>query len=286
VRVSADASFSLDSFHLDGPNGRLYALLLSPPPGVATELSVLVCPPFAEEQNRTRRAVQLAARRIARHGCRVLLLDLHGTGDSEGEFGQARWEGWRADLEAGAAWLRARGSARLAVWGIRLGAALALELASSRACEHILLWQPVTKGALYLNQFLRLRVAADMLAADGVSSVDALRAELAAGRSVEIAGYEIAPALADAIAAVDLDAYAGRRMPPIDWLEAVAAPDRPLSPASRSLIERWQQSGLEVHARAAVAQPFWGTPEIVVPESFLDASDEIARDWTREAVTA
>jgi len=84
VRVSDDAPLSLDSFHLDGPNGRLYALALSPPRGVATELSVLVCPPFAEEQNRTRRAVQLAARRMVRHGCSVLLLDLHGTGDSAG----------------------------------------------------------------------------------------------------------------------------------------------------------------------------------------------------------
>jgi exosortase A-associated hydrolase 2 len=286
MRVSADAPLSLDSFHLEGPAGRLYALSLSPPRGLATELAVLVCPPFAEEQNRTRRAVQLAARRMARHGCSVLLLDLYGTGDSEGAFGRARWEGWRADLEAAAAWLRTHRSQRLAVWGVRLGAGLALELASTGTCEHVLLWQPVTKGALYLNQFLRLRVAADMLAAEGGTNVDALRAELAAGRPLEISGYEIAPALADAIAGVDLDGYAGRTLPAIDWVEAVASPERPLSPASRALIDRWARSGLDVRARAAVAQPFWGTPEIVVPESFLDATDEIAREWTRTAVTA
>ena len=284
--MSDDAPLSLDSFHLDGPNGRLYALALSPPRGVATELSVLVCPPFAEEQNRTRRAVQLAARRMVRHGCSVLLLDLHGTGDSAGDFAHARWDRWRADLEAGAAWLRAHRSSRVAVWGIRLGAALALELASSGTWDHVLLWQPVMKGALYLNQFLRLRVAADMLAADGASSVDVLRAELAAGRPVEIAGYEVAPALADAIATVDLDSCAGRTLPAVDWVEAVVAPERPLGAASRALIERWRESGLQVRERTAVAQPFWATPEIVVPESFLDATGEIVREWMRAPVTA
>jgi len=278
--VSAGGAVSLEPFFLDGSQGRLFALEVAPESREA-ELGVLLCPPFAEELNRTRRAVQLAARRMAGAGCRVLILDLHGTGDSAGELVQASWEGWRRDLEAGAAWLSARGSSRLALWGVRLGAAHALELAAARPCEHLLLWQPVASGALFLNQFLRLRVAADMLAADGASSVDALRAELASGASVEIAGYVITPALANAIAAVDLAHFADAPLPTVDWIEAVAAADRPMSVASRGLIERWQAAGRRVQARTAVAQPFWGTTEIVVPDAFLDETERIVRGWTR-----
>jgi exosortase A-associated hydrolase 2 len=279
VRVSAGAAVSLAPFFLDGSNGRLFALEIAPEHG-DVDLGILFCAPFAEELNRTRRAVQLAARRMAARGCSVLLLDLCGTGDSDGELAEASWKGWRADLEAGAAWLSARRSSRLALWGVRLGAALALEIAAARPCEHLLLWQPVANGALFLNQFLRLRVAADMLAADGVSSVEALRAELATGASVEIAGYAVTPAMADAIDAVDLGRFASAQLPAIDWIESVAAAQRPLSVASRNLIERWRSAEQEVRTHALVAPPFWGTPEIVVPSSFLDETDAIVRGWT------
>jgi exosortase A-associated hydrolase 2 len=279
VRVSAGVAVAINPFFLDGTQGRLFALEVAPERGLA-DLGVLFCAPFAEELNRTRRAVQLAARRMAALGCRVLLLDLYGTGDSDGEFAEASWQGWRADLEAGIARLSRSGSSRLALWGVRLGAAMALEVAASRPLEHVLLWQPVANGALFLNQFLRLRIAADMLAADGASSVDALRAEFAAGASVEIAGYTISPDIARALDAVDLARFAGARLPIVDWLEGVAAPDRPMSVASRTLIERWQGAGVQVRTHVRVAQPFWGTPEIVVPDGFIDESERIVREWT------
>ena len=278
--MSTAVAVSLSPFFLDGSNGRLFALEVAPERG-DVELGILLCPPFAEELNRTRRAVQLAARRMAAQGCSVLLLDLYGTGDSEGELAQASWAGWRADLEAGAEWLSARRASRLALWGVRLGAGLALEIAATRSCEHLLLWQPVANGALFLNQFLRLRVAADMLAADGVSSVEALRAELTSGASVEIAGYAITPAMAAAIDTVDLGRFANAQLPAVDWIESVAAAERPLSVASRNLIDRWQGAGQQVQPHAAVAQQFWGTPEIVVPQSFLDETEAIVRGWSR-----
>lgn len=284
--MSAASAVAIEPFFLNGARGRLFALEVAPAHGHAVEFGVLLCAPFAEELNRTRRAVQLAARRIASCGASVLLLDLYGTGDSEGEFDQARWEIWREDLVRAAQWLRARSAARVALWGVRLGAGLALELARDEPCEELLLWQPVTKGALFLRQFLRLRVAADMLADDPASSVEALRARLAAGAGVEIAGYELAPELARAIDAFDLERLAGPHLPPVHWLEAVAEPERPLAAASRALIERWQSSGVEVRARTAVAQPFWGTPEIVVPAGFLDATEQIARGWVRMAASA
>ena len=216
----------------------------------------------------------------------MLLLDLYGTGDSEGELVDARWDGWLADLRAAQAWLRAQRCERVGLWGVRLGAALALDVAAGGACDQLLLWQPVAQGSVFLNQFLRLRVAADMLATEAASSVGALRAELTAGATVEIAGYEITPALAQAIDAVDLARYADAHLPAIDWVEAVAAPERPLSVASRALVERWEREGITVRAHPVVAQPFWGTAEVVVPESFLDATDRIAATWKSVATPA
>jgi exosortase A-associated hydrolase 2 len=281
VRVSAHAAPVIDAYFLDGSRGRLATVEIAPARGARSHTVVLCCPPFAEEMNRTRRAVQLAARRMTAHGCTVLLADPYGTGDSEGDFGAATWEGWRDDLQAVAAWARAQRASRVALWGVRLGAVLALELAPALSCEHLLLWQPVAKGAVFLNQFLRLRVAADMLAADGASSVEALRAELAGGGSVEIAGYTLSPALARAVDGAELEALAGRATPPIDWLEAVANAERPLAPASRALLERWQAAGVRVQPHAAVALPFWSTAEIVVPESFLEHSERIVQAWVQ-----
>jgi exosortase A-associated hydrolase 2 len=278
--VSGAAEVALEPAFFDGPRGRLFALEIAPR-GRDAGLGVLLCPPFAEELNRTRRAAQVAARVMARHGCRVLLLDPAGTGDSDGDFADGTWDGWIADLSAGADRLRARGAGRLCLWGVRLGAALAVEVAARQACTHALLWQPVVKGAAFLTQFLRLRVAAEMLAAEGGATVEALRAELAAGGTVEVAGYAVGPALARAIDAVDLgDAAAAAALGDVDWMEAVAEAGRPLSVASRGVVERWQAGGVAVRTHAAVAQPFWGTPEIVVPAELVRATERAAAAWT------
>src|SRR3546814_1526626 len=60
------------------------------------------------EMNRSRRMAALQARALAALGIDVLLLDLFGTGDSAGDFRDARWEIWREDAMAAVAWLGAR----------------------------------------------------------------------------------------------------------------------------------------------------------------------------------
>ena len=108
-----------------------------------------------------------------------------------------------------------------------------------------------------------------------------MRAELASGASVEIAGYAITPALANAIAAVDLARFADAPWPTIDWTKrsgigssAVRGQASTAARASADLCRR-------VQARTAVAQQFWGTTEIVVPDAFLDQTERIVRGWTR-----
>ena len=52
--------------------------------------------PFAEEMNKSRRMAALQSRALASAGFAVRQLDLLGSGDSEGDFGDASWDLWVA----------------------------------------------------------------------------------------------------------------------------------------------------------------------------------------------
>lgn len=259
-----------EPFFLDTPAGRRFCLY-QPARGDCRAALVYV-PPFAEEMNRARRMAAASARAMAAQGVAVLLLDLHGCGDSAGEFADASWDGWLDDIAAARAWLEARTGRCTGLWGLRLGGLLAAVAASRAATppQRLLLWQPVMAGLPHLNQFLRLRLAADMLQAGEHEGMDALRERLAQGETVEIAGYELGAGLARDMAAAD----AGMLTPPcrVDWFELAAAPDRPLPPAASRLATAWRTRGARVHLRMAEGPPFWATPEVAEAPALLKAS--------------
>jgi exosortase A-associated hydrolase 2 len=241
--------------------------------------AVLYVPPFAEELNRTRRMAALGARRLAAHGVGVLQIDLLGTGDSAGDFADARWDLWKQDLDTGAAWLRARVDAPLTLWGLRLGALLALDFALDHArttdvpLAPMLLWQPVAAGSTYLTQFLRLRTANAMLGEDAAaqSGTKALRAALQAGETLEIAGYDLTPALALAIDALPApDAM----IPPVPahWFEVLGAPGQAPGPAAARVKAAWEARGTQLHVHTVTGAPFWATTAISTCPALLDAT--------------
>lgn len=215
--------------------------------------------PFGEEMNKSRRMAALQARALAADGFAVLQIDLHGCGDSDGEFADARWEHWLADIGAACAWLRERSGRPVGLWGLRLGALLALDYAgrAGEAPAQLLLWQPVLQGSTFMTQFLRLRVASAMLD-DGAApegGTKALRATLAAGHRLEVAGYDLAPEL---LAEIDARDAATMQPPcPVHWIEIVAAPERPAPPAAVRVAGAW---GTAVHT--AAGPQFWTTQEI------------------------
>lgn len=183
-----------EGFFLDGR----FCLLHRPP--AAARAAVLYLHPFAEEMNRARRIAALHARELAAAGYLVLQLDLHGCGDSHGDFAEASWEGWLADADAGARYLRMQTDAPLCLWGLRSGALLASAVAHRLdAAVSLLLWQPPVSGRQLLQQFLRLEVAAAMLAG-GKTTTEALLARLSQGETLEIAGYGLSPQLAAGLA--------------------------------------------------------------------------------------
>ena len=261
-------------FFLDGAVGQRFCLYH--PPAGACRGAVLYVHPFGEEMNKARRMAALQARALAALGYGVLLLDLHGCGDSSGDFGEARWDAWRQDVALGCDWLRKETGAPVSLWGLRLGALLALDharTAPADALERVVLWQPVPSGALYLTQFLRLRVAGEMLGEGKEKSggTDALRAALRAGETLEIAGYDLAPDLAAALETLDASALAVTGCP-VHWLEIVAAAERPLPPAAARVTRAWEQAGADVRVQTVAGQAFWATQEITECQALLDAT--------------
>lgn len=255
--------FSITADFLEVQGRRLFYVLLTPTREQARS-SVLYLPPFAEEMHLSRRSVSVQARALAAQGYCVMLLDPTGCGDAAGEFSDASWDNWLADVHGAADHLSSISyAAPLMLWGLRLGALLAVQATAQRNdVSRLLLWQPVLNGEQQVDQFLRLQVASDALA--GTDSFDraALWGQLRDGHNLEIAGYELTPELAlpmsnVRLATLEIDC-------PVDWLDVAALAGDGLSVAGQRVVERWREQGVEVHAQRVKGQPFWRN---------LDASD-------------
>ncbi|SFB74646.1 hydrolase 2, exosortase A system-associated [Massilia yuzhufengensis] len=268
---------SAEPFFLDAEPGQRFCLFH--PPAGACRGALLYVHPFGDEMNKARRMAALTARALAARGYGVLQLDLYGCGDSSGDFADARWETWLADLEAASAWLHARLEVPVGLWGLRLGGLLALEFAqrSARAVPDIVLWQPVQQGGAFLKQFLRLLSVNEMLAqpeADpnkAASNTGMLRTTLLGGQALEVAGYELAPQLAAAIDSLD----AARLAPAasrVHWFEMISAPDRPLAPALARLADKWRTQGCDLRLQQVTGPAFWATQEISESDALTDAT--------------
>ena len=218
--------------------------------------------PFGEEMNKSRRTAALAARSFAADGWAILQIDMRGCGDSIGEFIDATWESWLNDANLGINWLRERYGRIDIVWGLRLGALLACDVASRIDRCDLLLWQPVLSGNQHLTQFLRLKAAAEMLNPDGArGGTKALRDALNQGRHVEIAGYQLAPALA-----LPMD-EARLRLPPsyrgrVFWFEVSPDDASTLAPSSVQFIETARAAGVSIESQCVQGPPFWQSVEV------------------------
>ena len=257
-----------------------FCLLYHPPADAPSRGGMLFVHPFAEEMNRCRRMAALQARAFAEAGWTVLQIDLHGCGDSAGDFSEATWARWRDDVIESAAWLRQRCADRVGLWGLRAGALLACEAATHvDDVLQLVLWQPVLSGKQYLQQFLRLKAAAEMMASPGAGRTGprALRERLARGETVEIAGYSVGPDLASGLEAAVL--APPRNASRVAWLEVAATADAELTPAARSRIDQWRAAGHDVDARVVEGPLFWQTLNIAEAPRLIEATMSAVASW-------
>ena len=223
--------------------------------------------PFGEEMNKSRRMAALQARAFTGIGFGVLQIDLFGCGDSCGDFREARWNIWMQDLAIAATWIENLVAPPVCLWGLRLGALLALDFSrsSEKKIDQIILWQPVISGESFLTQFLRLRLANEMFAAganaEKMTGTDMMRASLREGNFLEVAGYELAPDLAAALDNLRATELAITKTP-VHWFEIVPEPGRSMPPSGAKVVGIWQRNEVNLTVQLVPCLPFWATQEI------------------------
>jgi exosortase A-associated hydrolase 2 len=261
---------SISADFLEHSGRKLFSVLLRPPAGDPRG-SILFLPPFTEEMHRSRHIVAAQARELAGAGYNVLLLDLYGCGDSGGDFADASWKTWLEDAAFGVDTLKGLGEAPVFLWGLRMGALLACQLARSRGdISELILWQPTLNGEQQIDQFLRLRTVPSSTVSRGNFDRKSLWDELRAGRSLEIAGYELPPRLALEMAKARLnDACPGC---PVAWFDIGSLEGRGLPVASESVLNNWRQQGVEVEVLRIPGDPFWRIVEASINSELQHAT--------------
>jgi exosortase A-associated hydrolase 2 len=260
--------------------GDLFAVLFNP--DHKTDRVMLHIPAFAEEMNNARQMVAQQAHAFAAQGYPVLILDLSGTGDSNGEFAEASWEIWLHNLESAMDWLNQQGYQKIAFWSLRTGVLLALAFIarSQRQITHLLCWQPVWNAETFLNQLLRIRVATAMLAGNDKRQNRAdLKQQLFNGQGLEVAGYWLNPDLIKPLLAVKPNASDLKALTEIAVFEVVPAMQNPVTTSTENLLDEWPQSTVKRSIHKVTGNYFWANPDDSVIPELIDLSSQKAKSW-------
>jgi pimeloyl-ACP methyl ester carboxylesterase len=181
-------------------------------PETRGDMGVVIVPPFGFEDVCSHRALRHLAGMLAANGIPTLRFDLPAAGDSSGgPLDSGLLESWVASVAAAAAELREiAGVARVAVFGVHLGATLALMAAAAGAdIQDLILWGPVSMGRSALRE---LRAYARMQRPE-IPGDDPPPEPPVAG--LEVAGFLLTPETQQALERIDLTALPampGRRV--------------------------------------------------------------------------
>lgn len=268
----------VEPLFINSPSGMVFTLYHPPEGQPEVTANILFIPPFAEELNRSRHMINRQARAFAKRGYGVLILDLFGTGDSEGTFGEATVPLWQQDILAALHWLGKSSDTPPILWAMRSGALIVADLVRQypELTEQLILWSPVSDGRKFITQYLRIKLAADLTNNTGGnqrSSQNGIRelwSQLENGRSLEIAGYSLSPDLAIGLSALALNQVT---LPPglsVKWIEQSPIDPPALSPAARKIIEYWQKDGTDISAAAVKDVAFWTLQEPEWAGGYID----------------
>ena len=261
-------------FFIKSVSGNIFALYHSPPKEAPFKRSILFIPPFAEELNRSRHMINRQARAFADAGFGVLILDLYGTGDSEGVFGEATLQIWQQDILAAINWLSETSENPPILWAMRSGALIAADFVQHHPdlIEQMILWSPVGNGKKFISQYMRIKLAADVTGnANGSNvTIKELWADLEAGDSIEIAGYDLSPELAKGFSALSLNEIKLPQNIKVKWIETSLSDPAKLSPASSKTVDVWRSDGVQIIDKAVNDIAFWALQEPEWANKYID----------------
>lgn len=187
----------MQPFYFGTSQAQLFGMYHAPEATTARSVAVVMCQPIGHEYLRAHRAFRNLATALAGQGFHVLRFDYLGCGDSSGEAERTTVEQCLSDLAIAIDELKdMSGATKVALVGLRLGAAFAAITASRRRdVDRIVLWDPVLDGAAHIDALKtlqagwledRLGTSAAPLASDdellGFPLTDGGRRELAALR--------------------------------------------------------------------------------------------------------
>jgi len=264
---------SVSPFFIPDDQGEIFAIYYPPASGGSAEQVLIHIPAFADEMNKSRRMVAIQAREFARKDYAVLVIDLFGTGDSQGDFSDANWTAWRQSLLAICQALLQQGFS-ISLWALRCGALLALDLAEKAEIpfQNMLLWQPVLNGETFMMQFLRLRVASAIMDRNAPREKTAdLKKILQNGELLEVAGYSLNPDLVNPLMAMRANQFKKLPFKNIAILEVIGDSQNG-SPVNRKFADELQHKGRNATLQSVAGSPFWSTQEIVEVPELITAS--------------
>lgn len=248
---------------------RLFAFLHRPD-GPCRGGAVL-CAPLAEEKLWSHRVFVSFARDLAAQGYAVFRFDFRGEGDSDRSFEQTDLATRIEDTHAAIDELRRQEPELRAVTliGLRLGATIAAAAAATRPdVDRLVLWDPVTDGADYMQTVLRTNLMAQMaIHRKVIESREQLIERLDRGETVNVEGYQVSGSLFRSVSELRLPELlaAAPRPSLVVSITARAAPPRPdLTALGGSLPN--------VQVVPALEEAFW--KEI---KAFCQSADDLTR---------
>jgi len=224
--------------------------------------------------NKSRRLASELMMALAERGFVSCLPDLHGTGDSTGDFADADWETWQSDLSRAYEWLQAAFGSVTGLQATRLGAALATQLITAGRIQPIqrtVLWQPAFDPARHLVQFLRLKAAANLLDTGTPETAAGIRDRLRAGQNVEVAGYNLSAKLAMAMESCERVEELPGAMGVVHWMAIGTERSAGISPPEKAMVEKSRENGMSVSLHTIIGDQFWSSTE-TIPNPQLIAS--------------
>jgi pimeloyl-ACP methyl ester carboxylesterase len=164
----------------------------------ARACGVVLCNPFGYEAMCVHSSYVALAQQLSAAGFHVLRFDYHGTGNSGGSGEEPdRVSAWLESLTAAIEFLKRRvGVSQISLFGVRLGATLAAQVATQRTdIASLVAWAPVVTGRAYLRELRAFRKLQD---------IPPLSEEVSQRDGEDFQGYLLSPQTLAALNALSL----------------------------------------------------------------------------------
>lgn len=148
-----------------GPGNRpRFGWLYRPDRPAPNGVGVVIVPPFGREDICAHRTLRHLAEDASRAGFVAVRFDLDGTGDSAGDdTDPARIQAWQSSIHDACDLARHAGASQLVLVGVRLGATLAMLMASERQdITALVAFNAVVSGRAYLRELRAFQAAMNL----------------------------------------------------------------------------------------------------------------------------